>query len=108
MHIDRRDINGGIKMSKGLEALKELSNELYYCNDKEMTKTHIESRLIIEKELKLLAILKKYLCYYDSWYENQAQYDYEHIYLRMENSPFANDEEKEDLIKVKEWLKNES
>ena len=46
-------------MSKGLEALKELSDELYYCNDKEMSKTHIESRLIVEKELKALEIIKK-------------------------------------------------
>ena len=39
-------------MSEGLKALKDLSNELYYRNDKELTKTHIENRLIIEKELK--------------------------------------------------------
>ena len=45
-------------MNKGLKALKELSDELYYCNDKEMTKTHVESRLVIEKELKALDIIK--------------------------------------------------
>ena len=46
-------------MTKGLEALKELSDALYYCNDKELTKTHVENRLIIEKELKALEIIKR-------------------------------------------------
>ena len=84
-------------MTKGLEEL-ELIKELNVC----------KSTSNIEKELKVLDIIKKYLLYNDSWYENQAQYGYEQIYLRMENSPFATDEEKEDLIKVKEWLKDET
>lgn len=93
-------------MNKGLEALKDLKE----CIQLEGVLDCInEERVnVIEKELQALDILKKYLRYYESWYENQAQYDYEHIYLRMENSPFADKEEIEDLLKVKEYLKNEN
>lgn len=97
-------------MSKGLKALELIKNAptIYVgCMSDVYTRNRWEVE-VIEKELKLLEILKKYLFYIDSWYANPAQYDYEHIYLRMENSHFASDEEKEDLIKVKEWLKDET
>ena len=94
-------------MTKGLEALKDIRLRLFIESEVQSKKV-VKDLKTIEKELIALDIIKKYLLYNDSWYENQAQYGYEQIYLRMENSPFATDEEKEDLIKVKEWLKDET
>lgn len=62
----------------------------------------------IAKDLEVLNILKKYLGYSDSYYNNQADYGYAEFMLRLEqDSIWLDDEQREqlkkDFNKVKEW-----
>jgi len=70
--------------------------------------------LQLSQDLEVLEILKKYLSYYSkSYYNNQVNYGYGEITLRLEqDNIWLNDERREqlkkDFNKVKEWLENDS
>lgn len=90
-------------MIKGLESLSDL--RLGFCGSDEQKE---RAYSIIEKELKVLSLLKKYSRFIKGWYADQVNWSYDEILIRIENTDRWNKEEKEDFKIIKEWLENDN